>query len=602
MVRNSRRSAANNRIWRASPGTIEWSIKEAIENLQEKLQLTLIPEFGDQVPLNMKRPLAQDFPAQYLINLSDLPNHGVKDQLLYHGTPNAENALAIMRGGLMLSANRNANTVHVYGRGSYSSPNEKIAQKYAGANGLMFDLKIKAGARILDWEQARKDPWFQDLAKKIGDNDLDAPEKLFEHLGREYGIDIIKNQHFLIQNAEAVITPKTISELLNAYYSGVNNPVASFSTRIGAFDNYGKLLVIAQALGENSFRVLTQSEDQLFAEIIKNVLNDKITLDERDERLFLKRIFIGSSTVNRPNYNHFLQLLSADKLSANMLPKVAEKFQEINDWTPETKNALLELLKIDANKLNEKILGIIGQAMIKVNNWDAEMSSAWAKLLNSPNFSDLSASNVANEFRKIKKWTPAYTNALLQFLDIDSSKLKRADDYKTEIIINLNDWRPEVNLAWKRALASPNFSAYSASWANRAFAEITNWTTGSMNAFTDFLNAYMAKKLEKDVNISTLVRPFLRIDLDWTPELKKSWQQFISSQEFNSEDVRSIRKVFINMRAWPKIDLVRAVLDLNNLLPKENRLAIPERALKEFGSILSVESRMCLKSAFSQLL
>ncbi|MCB0362553.1 MAG: hypothetical protein KDD35_07520, partial [Bdellovibrionales bacterium] len=164
MVRNSRQNAAHNRIWRGAPGSIEAKLRGFLQTIRQSLEITLLPEFTGQVPLDSKSPLKEDFPKSFLVPTSSLEKYKVSENLIYHGTPNQENALAILRGGLFLSGGSNVGTSYVFGRGAYSSPSAKIAYNYAGSEGIAFPLRIRSAARILDWGRAQEAPFFKNLA------------------------------------------------------------------------------------------------------------------------------------------------------------------------------------------------------------------------------------------------------------------------------------------------------------------------------------------------------------------------------------------------------------------------------------------------------
>lgn len=214
MMRNSRFSAAHNRFYRVQDGSIERDII-SLSSLASKISSqVLIPEFVDHTPLVTKRKMSLEAHIQNLLNqdlvdietfIEDYTDEG----FLYHGTPSLERSLYILRGGMIVSGGMNQQGVFACGRGGYSSPELSTAQSYAGKNGVVLKLKLKENKniRILDWENASDE--LKEWANQLRENGRDP----FEVLAREGCVDIIINNHVLIQNMAAVRVPKSPTEL-----------------------------------------------------------------------------------------------------------------------------------------------------------------------------------------------------------------------------------------------------------------------------------------------------------------------------------------------------------------------------------------------------
>ncbi len=295
LVRNSRRSGAKNRFWRGSPGSLEGSIREFLLSAQAKSQRVLVPEFIDQTPLSEKIDLPHDFPRDFLISPNALENeYGVHDGQLFHGTPKIDNALAIFRGGLLLSTGKNRG-IYVYGRGAYSSVSESTAQNYAGTEGLVFKLKIKNDPRIriLDWEKAENHPYFKKITSTQPAGGLD---QTFEILHRRFGIDIIKNNHFLIQNSESIECPKSIGELIDAHGRQLDQEANSIATLHRLWIEHSKLYNVGLATGETHLK-----QEPLKPEIFWKLIAEKFESQIRSRKLSTEDIRLLATHVSAAN-------------------------------------------------------------------------------------------------------------------------------------------------------------------------------------------------------------------------------------------------------------------------------------------------------------
>jgi hypothetical protein len=253
-VRNARFSGANNRLYRGAPNSLESLIQQVNLALEEKYNRATIPEFVDRFPLEGRKASAQ---LQHLLMPVEtfVKNH-TDNGVLYHGTPDIESGLAIMRGGLFISKVggkiQKKNTVAAFGRGGYSSKNKTTALGYAGAEGLVFELEVQKDKplQILDWLSVKDTPEI----KAISSQALEQGRDVFEVLARDHGIDFIIHTHVLIQNTEALKFPKDIRKLVEAYHTIIENPHADPQARISAYNNYRQLHGYAIGLGETETR------------------------------------------------------------------------------------------------------------------------------------------------------------------------------------------------------------------------------------------------------------------------------------------------------------------------------------------------------------
>jgi nitrogen fixation protein FixH len=205
-IRNSRYFGAHNRFYRAKPETPDADILKLASRLGGGNSSSFLPEFADSRRIDLRKGDHSELnglPKELLTPVSEFKAKYTDKGVLHHGTPSIENALAILRQGLFLS--KGGQGTAAYGRGVYSSPHRNISEGYAGKNGLIFDLQVKDDPRvnILDWEKVKNHPAIQKIAAAAAEKQRDV----FEYLSREHGIDIIKNEHVLIQNSDVVTLP-----------------------------------------------------------------------------------------------------------------------------------------------------------------------------------------------------------------------------------------------------------------------------------------------------------------------------------------------------------------------------------------------------------
>ena len=197
-----------------------------------------------------------------------LENH-TDNGRLYHGTPNVDNALSILRGGFIISGGRLNQGGSGEGRGVYSSPYESTARSYSRANGLLFDLEIKKdeNIRILDWEKVRNHPAIMKIMKLANNN------RPFEYLARNFGVDIIVNRYVLIQNGAVIKIPENISFLIRGLGSYAENTEIPYRDRLRYYHTYKD--VYSYAVGENAGDDLKKPED-LARSFIRELTYEKI--------------------------------------------------------------------------------------------------------------------------------------------------------------------------------------------------------------------------------------------------------------------------------------------------------------------------------------
>ncbi|MBY0371641.1 hypothetical protein K2X33_13225, partial [bacterium] len=254
MVRNATDSGAHNRFYRVAPDSLDHKIWEFIQAMEKRVGRSLFPEYVDQIPLEEKpagfSPAVRERLLKNggLMSLEDFIAKHTDKGIVRHGTPRVEYAPAILRQGLFISSFRQGTAI--YGRGGYSNKDLATATGYAGDEGIVFDLQIKQDPRlvILDWEKAKDDSEIQALIRECESSGRD----IFEVLAREYGVDIIVNNHVLLQNSEAIDFTDAFAMVVRAYRNVIYNETAAPSARLFAWDQYGQLLRLAMALDERN--------------------------------------------------------------------------------------------------------------------------------------------------------------------------------------------------------------------------------------------------------------------------------------------------------------------------------------------------------------
>jgi hypothetical protein len=266
-ARNAREGAAHNRYapGRVREGTIEAEISALFEALSAQLRRPVMPEFVDYFPIDgrgAEKAELNGLPEALLTAPKDFVEQHTDQGVLYHGTPRAENGLAIVRGGLFLSKDNQG--LAAYGRGAYAKRDLATAQMFAGNDGIVFNLRVDPSRplNILDWEAVKDDPWMKRLAEGK------TLDETFETLAREHGIDIIINEHVLIQNGAAVQGPTSPADLVASFAPMITNPNATASARISAFNSYANLYQFAVALGRDDLAPPSEFAHAFAAEVL----------------------------------------------------------------------------------------------------------------------------------------------------------------------------------------------------------------------------------------------------------------------------------------------------------------------------------------------
>ena len=245
MVRNQRRGGAHNRFYRSPKDSVEGLFLAIADQLKSAPNSPLIPEFADEFPrTGPEAPHKLPVPTEVLMPFDRFIAEHTENGYLFHGTPEIENSLAILRGGFFLSHDKQGGAY--FGRGVYTSKLQSAAQVYAGARGMVFRLPVRrdANLRVLEYSAYEG----SDFQKRVEREAAAEGQDPFELLTRRYGIDVIVRHHVLVQNSWTLVPPQSIRDILLAFMGTVDSGAYPIPTRVTSFvalSRYAPLLRLA---------------------------------------------------------------------------------------------------------------------------------------------------------------------------------------------------------------------------------------------------------------------------------------------------------------------------------------------------------------------
>ncbi|HSX13344.1 MAG TPA: hypothetical protein VLE96_02880 [Chlamydiales bacterium] len=179
---------------------------------QKNCKFPLIPELLDEDNIETRE---EEFDPGHLREIGALLSRTqfienfTDNGLLYHGTPNMWNFFPIIRGAYFVSSELQGTAF--MGRGFYTTSSINLAQSYAQAAHPIPLRPIESSKlRILNLRhfQSYHLSKYHKLVKEARRKKID----FHQYLANEYKIDIIINEHVLIQNAKAIQRPRTIEK------------------------------------------------------------------------------------------------------------------------------------------------------------------------------------------------------------------------------------------------------------------------------------------------------------------------------------------------------------------------------------------------------
>ena len=222
MIRNARSEAAHNRFNSSIPCMPDGELTALIKQLNRQLpndskSLPAIPEFVKNKKIAGRSDDKGNLTEKgILLPIKEFIEKYTTDGVVYHGTPEIQNVLFMIRNGLVLSSNTSESRqgVAAHGTGFYTDKSRAKPQNFAGDKGTVIPIKIKKDpkVRILDLNTDKGKEFFESVKKEYPDQDS------YRILTDDYDIDIVVSEgaspYPLIENADAVIIDKDIKALL----------------------------------------------------------------------------------------------------------------------------------------------------------------------------------------------------------------------------------------------------------------------------------------------------------------------------------------------------------------------------------------------------
>lgn len=229
MIRNARFEGGHNRFVKGgSQGNSEISglVQELcllIRTQSGDKKIQLIPEFL----VNRKIGLRRDDKGSLrengcLLSLDEFVEKYTDRGIIYHGTPEINTILYMIRNGLVVSSNDQGTAI--YGRGTYADKRLSEAQSYAKTYGVVLPFQINAheNLRILDLNTDKGKKLLESIALKHPDKDA------HQVLEVDYDIDVIIAEnvnYLLLQNADAIKFSKDAKILIQAQLDKVKREI-----------------------------------------------------------------------------------------------------------------------------------------------------------------------------------------------------------------------------------------------------------------------------------------------------------------------------------------------------------------------------------------
>ncbi len=212
MLRNSRFGGGSNRFTR---------LPEYASDVEK-----VIFEFREKFPGQFRTFLARSSKDKLLAKFSEAPE-GLKKALmlseswpetLFHGVPSVEVLPSIARNGLILSTTDvDDKTTAAFGDGAYSSEKFGMAKSYSKDTGVVIPIHLNKDAKVIDWSRLDR------ITRKTLEEEARVNKvPLNVYLHDKYGVQVVKNEHFLILDMAALEKPvKNYSDILKFYVNNI---------------------------------------------------------------------------------------------------------------------------------------------------------------------------------------------------------------------------------------------------------------------------------------------------------------------------------------------------------------------------------------------
>lgn len=213
MIRNANFSGANNRAYRESSDQPLSIFLNMINKLTPSVDTKIKKAFPKFLESFHNRTVSAEYTAldeSQLIGVDDFVRNYTNNGELYHGTY-SENILPILRAGFFIS-DREQGTSYC-GSGLYTTGKIDVAKTYAAKNGkvLKFHINQSMPLRIVDLRKLDSH-----VCQNLQNEANESGQELNELLRTRYKVDIIINDHVLIQNIDAIIRSKNLSLFIDS--------------------------------------------------------------------------------------------------------------------------------------------------------------------------------------------------------------------------------------------------------------------------------------------------------------------------------------------------------------------------------------------------
>ena len=194
--------------------------------------------------------------------------------MLYHGTKKLEDLLPMSRGNLVFSSSSQG--VAACGRGFYTTAHLSTARGYAmGQEASILKIPVKkGGVKVVEWRSMPSD--MKEMVEKKAESKGMEP---FQYLEKCLGVNVVINDHILIQNTSAlVLQEKKPAELVDLVVSESISKIVETMNHIklsnpdDLYSHHRDLIKKVKDLQKSTLRLQSMLSKELYeqAEAAKN--------------------------------------------------------------------------------------------------------------------------------------------------------------------------------------------------------------------------------------------------------------------------------------------------------------------------------------------
>lgn len=270
MIRNARFEGAGNRFARPRADDEIAQLISKISALASKNEkdIPLVPEFTQWEKIE-NRQIPDKAIDPWLMPVKEFHEQYTHNGKLYHGTPEIDYLLAMIRNGLIASIPGKQGGA-AFGTGFYTTPELLTASVYASTQGAVLELPVNKSEqlRVLDYEKFINTP----EGKKAQENANSAQQNINQYLAERYHVDVIIRTHPLIMNVAAVTLPKKVEQLVQAKIStGLKSLPDFLKLTRKEHQEFYPYLELAQQLGINIRKEIGKKLDDCLTNFKKDL-------------------------------------------------------------------------------------------------------------------------------------------------------------------------------------------------------------------------------------------------------------------------------------------------------------------------------------------